>query len=50
MDFTSEDINKQYDALVVQLDRVNNLGTTKSSVFEHIDNLVSQIEPIVKEK
>ncbi|SFB74309.1 methyl-accepting chemotaxis protein [Butyrivibrio sp. YAB3001] len=45
-----EDINKQYDALVVQLDKVNNLGTTKSSVFEHIDNLVSQIEPIVKEK
>ncbi len=35
---------------VNQLDKVNELGTTKSSVFEHIDNLVSQIEPIVKEK
>ena len=42
------DINRKYDALVNQLDRVNNLGTTKSSVFEHIDNLVSQIEPISK--
>lgn len=44
------DINNKYDALVKQLDRVNSLGTTKSSVFEHIDNLVSQIEPIVKDK
>ena len=44
------DINRKYDALVSQLDRVNSLGTTKSSVFEHIDNLISQIEPIVKDK
>ncbi len=44
------EINRRYDALVNQLDRVNSLGTTKSSVFEHIDNLVSQIEPIVKDK
>ena len=44
------DINNKYDALVNQLDRVNELGTTKSSVFEHIDNLVSQIPPIVKNK
>ena len=44
------EINNKYDALVRQLDRVNELGTTKSSVFEHIDNLVSQIPPIVKDK
>ena len=44
------DINAKYDDLVNQLDRVNALGTTKSSVFEHIDNLVSQIPPIVKDK
>lgn len=44
------DINNKYDALVKQLDKVNSLGTTKSSVFEHIDNLISQIEPIVKDK
>jgi methyl-accepting chemotaxis protein len=44
------DINNKYDALVEQLDRVNALGTTKSSVFEHIENLVSQIPPIVKDK
>ncbi|SDB58138.1 methyl-accepting chemotaxis protein [Butyrivibrio sp. INlla16] len=44
------DINSKYDALVRQLERVNSLGTTKSSVFEHIDNLISQIEPIVKDR
>ena len=44
-----DDINRKYDALVTQLYKVNDLGTTKSSVFEHIDNLVSQIEPIVRE-
>ncbi|MCR5404657.1 MAG: chemotaxis protein [Butyrivibrio sp.] len=43
-------INRQYDNLIVQLDRVNSLGTTKSSVFEHIDNLASQIEPIVRDR
>ncbi len=43
-------INSKYDALVNQLEKVNRLGTTKSSVFEHIDNLASQIEPIVKDK
>ncbi len=44
------DINSKYDDLVNQLDRVNSLGTTKSSVFEHIDNLISQIPPIVKDR
>jgi methyl-accepting chemotaxis protein len=44
------DINDKYDALTSQLDRVNALGTTKSSVFEHIDNLISQIPPIVKDR
>lgn len=44
------DINAKYDALVDQLGKVNALGTTKSSVFEHIDNLVSQIPPIVNDR
>ncbi len=44
------DINRKYDALVDQLDKVNRLGTTKSSVFENIDNLISQIEPILNDR
>lgn len=43
-------LGDKYDLLVDQLDKVNILGTTKSSVFEHIDNLASQIEPIVNGK
>ncbi|MBP3784217.1 MAG: chemotaxis protein [Butyrivibrio sp.] len=43
------DINAKNENLVVRLDKINALGTTKSSTFENIDNLVSQIRPIVKD-
>ncbi len=33
-----------------RLGRVNDLGTTKSGIFENIDNLISQIPPIVSEE
>ena len=42
-----DDINKDCDRLMGQLEKVNALGTTKSGVFENIDNLVSQIDPIL---
>ena len=41
-------ITRGYDAMETQLARVNALGTKKSTVFEHIDNLITQIEPIAK--
>ena len=40
-------INSDCDRLLGQIGRVNDLGTTKSGIFEDIDNLVSQISPIV---
>lgn len=40
-------INNDCEMLLGQLDKVNSLGTTKSGIFENIDNLVSQIDPIV---
>ena len=43
-------INNDCDKLLGQLGRVNDLGTTKSGIFENIDNLVSQISPIVSGK
>ena len=43
-------INNNCDTLLGQIGRVNDLGTTKSGIFENIDNLVSQISPIVSEK
>ena len=43
-------INNNCDMLLGQIGRVNDLGTTKSGIFENIDNLVSQISPIVSGK
>lgn len=42
-------IKIQYQEVVKHLGRANNLGTTKSSMFEDIDNMLSQIPPMVKE-
>ena len=44
-DFDS--LNSQYDTLLNKLDRVNDLGTTKSGIFESIDNLLTQISPMM---
>ncbi len=43
-------INSDCDRLLGQIGRVNDLGTTKSGLFENLDNLVSQINPIVSGK
>ena len=45
-----DQINDNCDKLLGQIGRVNDLGTTKSGIFENIDNLVSQISPIVSER
>lgn len=42
-----DSINDDCDRMRHQLGKVNALGTTKSGIFENIDNLVSQIPPIV---
>jgi len=42
-----DDINGECGNLREQLSRVNDLGTAKSGLFEDIDNLVSQVRPIV---
>lgn len=40
---------KDQNAQVMQhIDRASNLGTTKSATFEHMDNLLGQIVPLVK--
>ncbi len=43
-------LNRSYDDLVSHINRVNDLGTTKSGMFENMDNLLSQIMPILNEK
>lgn len=42
-------IKEQYQEVVKHISRASRLGTTKSAMFEDIDNLLSQIAPIIKE-
>lgn len=38
----------QYKEVVKHIESANNLGTTKSTMFEDIDNMISQIHPIIE--
>ena len=44
-----DDIKMQYNEVVKHIERASSLGTTKSAMFEDIDNMLSQIPPIIKE-
>lgn len=46
---TISDTTNQYQNVLEHIERANDLGTTKSSMFEDMDNMLSQIEPLVKE-
>ena len=39
----------QYQEVVRHIDRASALGTTKSSMFEDVDNMLSQVPPIIRE-
>ncbi len=43
-----ERISEQYQSVSEHIERANELGTTKSVLFENIDNMAEQIEPLVK--
>ncbi len=40
---------KQYEEVVRHIDQANKLGTTKSAMFEDMDNMISQIRPMIEE-
>ena len=42
-------IQKRYQEVVTHIEHAKKLGTTKSCMFEDIDNMMSQIPVIVKE-
>ena len=46
---TISDTTNQYQNVLGHIERANDLGTTKSSMFEDMDNMLSQIGPLVKE-
>lgn len=42
-------IKDQYQEVVRHIDRASSLGTTKSAVLEDMDNMISQLPPLVKD-
>ncbi len=44
-----DDIKIQYQEVVKHIKQASSLGTTKSAMFEDIDNMMAQIPPIIKE-
>lgn len=44
-----EKIKRQYQEVVTHINRASRLGTTKSSMFEDVDNMLSQIPVIIKD-
>ena len=44
-----ERIKDRYQDVMKHIERASTLGTTKSAMFEDIDNMISQIPPIVEE-
>jgi len=39
----------QYQKVIEHIEKANELGTTKSSMFEDMDNMLSQVAPIIEE-
>ena len=44
-----DDIRLQYQEVVKHIERASALGTTKSAMFEDIDNMLSQIPPMLQD-
>lgn len=42
-------MNERYDEVQSHIKKASELGTTKSAIFEDVDNLLSQIPPIIEE-
>lgn len=45
-----ENTKGQYQKVMEHIKRASNLGTTKGAMFEDIDNMLSQIPPMIKEQ
>ena len=44
-----EQMEQQYQQLLGHIAKANDLGTTKGALFEDMDNMIAQIDPIVNE-
>lgn len=50
LDTFFDKIKGQYQEVLKHIDSASHLGTTKSAIFENVDNMLSQIPPIIKEE
>ena len=44
-----DQIRDQYQEVVKHIDQTSRLGTTKSAMFEDMDNMISQLPPMIKD-
>ncbi|MDE6621473.1 MAG: chemotaxis protein [Lachnospiraceae bacterium] len=44
-----DEIKQQYQEVVRHIECANNLGTTKSAIFEDMDHIISQIQPMIED-
>lgn len=44
-----DQIKEQYQVVVQHIDSASRLGTTKSAMFEDMDNMISQLPPLVRD-
>ena len=44
-----DQIKEQYQEVVKHIDRASRLGTTKSAMFEDMDNMIAQLPPLVRD-
>ncbi len=44
-----DQIKNQYQEVLTHIDRASRLGTTKSAMFEDMDNMISQLPPLVRD-
>lgn len=44
-----EQLKKQYDKVMQHINRASKMGTTKSAMYEDIDNMMAQIPPVIKD-
>ena len=42
-------MKKQYETVMRHINRVSSMGTTKSAMYEDIDNMMAQIPPIIND-
>ncbi len=44
-----EQLKKQYEKVMQHINRASKVGTTKSAMYEDIDNMMAQIPPVIKD-